>query len=211
VKAIQARVLKLSGPVVEHDITRLLVEWRHGREGALEALLPLVYDELRRIASRQMARERDGHTLQPTALVHEAWMQLAKAAGLDLKDRAHFLAIAARAMRQILVQHARRTNAEKRGAGVTCVELKDDMEVAGGPVPAIDLLALDDALTTLAAQDQRKNHVVEMKYFGGLTDTEIAEVLGVAVVTVRRDLKVAHAFLHWQITGAASRGTAPGE
>jgi RNA polymerase sigma factor (TIGR02999 family) len=195
---------------VEHEITRLLIDIRQGREGALDALLPLVYDELRRIASRQMARERDGHTLQPTALVHEAWVQLAKAAGLDLKDRTHFLAIAARSMRQILVQHARKTNAEKRGAGVTCVELKDDLEAPGGPGPAIDcdLLALDEALTKLAAHDERKNHVVELKYFGGLTDKEIAEVLGVAVVTVRRDLKVAHAFLHWQITGAGSPGGA---
>jgi RNA polymerase sigma factor (TIGR02999 family) len=187
---------------VEADITRLLIEWRHGHEAARDALLPLVYDELRRIASRQMSRERDGHTLQPTALVHEAWMRLASAE-LDLKDRAHFLAIAARVMRQVLVQHARGVNAEKRGAGIPRVELKDDLDVADASASTFDcdLLALDDALVKLAAHDERKNHIVELKYFGGLTDKEISEALGVAVITVRRDLKVAHAFLHWQITG----------
>jgi RNA polymerase sigma-70 factor (ECF subfamily) len=200
-------MLKWRSRVVERDITRLLIEWRQGREAARDALLPLVYDELRRIASRQMARERDGHTLQPTALVHEAWMRLANAE-LDLKDRTHFLAIAARVMRQILVQYARGANAEKRGAGIPRVELKEDLQVADASAAPFDcdLLALDDALEKLAARDQRKNHIVEMKYFGGLTDKEIAELLGVAVITVRRDLKVAHAFLHWQITGVENPG-----
>ena len=204
---IQARVLQLRPRTVEQDITRLLVEWRQGREGARDALVPLVYDELRRIASRQMARERDGHTLQPTALVHEAWMRLASA-GLDLKDRAHFLAIAARVMRQILVQYARGVNAEKRGAGIPRLELKEDLEAADASAAPFDcdLLALDAALVKLAARDERKNHIVELKYFGGLTDKEIAEMLGVAIITVRRDLKVAHAFLHWQITGSGSPG-----
>jgi RNA polymerase sigma factor (TIGR02999 family) len=198
-------VLQLRLRAVEQDITKLLIEWRQGHEAARDALLPLVYDELRRIASRQMARERDGHTLQPTALVHEAWMRLANAR-LDLKDRAHFLAIAARVMRQILVQYARGVNAEKRGAGIPRVELKDDLDVVDASAAPFDcdLLALDDALVKLAANDERKNHIVELKYFGGLTDKEIADVLGVAIVTVRRDLKVAHAFLHWQITGADS-------
>jgi RNA polymerase sigma factor (TIGR02999 family) len=206
-EAIQARVLELRPRVVDRDITRLLIEWRHGHEAARDALLPLVYDELRRIASRQMARERDGHTLQPTALVHEAWMRLANAE-LDLKDRAHFLAIAARVMRQILVQYARGVNAEKRGAGVPRLELKEDLDVADVSARPLDcdLLALDDALVKLAAHDERKNHIVELKYFGGLTDKEIAEVVGVAIITVRRDLKVAHAFLHWQITGSEGPG-----
>jgi RNA polymerase sigma-70 factor, ECF subfamily len=194
---------------VEKDVTRLLIEWRQGHEAARDALLPLVYDELRRIASRQMSRERDGHTLQPTALVHEAWMRLASAE-LDLKDRAHFLAIAARVMRQVLVQHARGVNAEKRGAGVPRVELKDDLDVADASASPFDcdLLALDDALVKLASHDERKNHIVELKYFGGLTDKEISEALGVAVVTVRRDLKVAHAFLHWQMSGSGNAGPA---
>jgi RNA polymerase sigma factor (TIGR02999 family) len=193
---------------VDADITKLLIEWRQGHEAARDALLPLVYDELRRIAARQMSRERDGHTLQPTALVHEAWMRLSNAE-LDLKDRAHFLAIAARVMRQVLVQHARAVNAEKRGAGMPRVELREDLDVAADASAApfdCDLLALDDALLKLAAQDERKNHIVELKYFGGLTDKEIAEALGVAVITVRRDLKVAHAFLHWQMSGAGSGG-----
>jgi RNA polymerase sigma factor (TIGR02999 family) len=194
---------------VEHDITKLLIEWRQGDEAARDALLPMVYDELRRIASRQMAREREGHTLQPTALVHEAWLRLS-GADLDLKDRAHFLAIAARVMRQVLVQHARGVNAEKRGAGVPRVELKDDLDVTGASAAPFDcdLLALDDALVKLAAQDERKNRIVELKYFGGLTDKEIADALGVAVVTVRRDLKVAHAFLHWQMSGSDRPGGA---
>lgn len=192
---------------MEQDITRLLIEWRQGREAARDALMPLVYDELRRIASRQMARERDGHTLQPTALVHEAWMRLPDA-GLDLKDRAHFLAIAARVMRQILVHYARGVNAEKRGAGIPRLELEKALDVADASAAPFDcdLLALDDALLKLAAHDERKSHIVELKYFGGLTDREIAEVLGVAIITVRRDLKVAHAFLHWQITGSGGPG-----
>src|SRR5688572_18728150 len=158
------RVLQLRPRAVERDITKLLIEWRQGHEAARDALLPLVYDELRRIASRQMSRERDGHTLQPTALVHEAWMRLANAA-LDLKDRAHFLAIAARVMRQILVQHARGVNAEKRGAGIPRVELKDDLDVADVSAAPFDcdLLALDDALVKLAAHDERKNQIVELK------------------------------------------------
>jgi RNA polymerase sigma factor (TIGR02999 family) len=194
---------------VEQDITRLLIEWRQGREAARDALLPLVYDELRRIASRQMARERDGHTLQPTALVHEAWMRLANAR-LDVKDRVHFLAIAARVMRQVLVQYARGAHAEKRGAGIPRVELKEDLDVADVSAAPFDcdLLALDAALAKLAAHDERKNHIVELKYFGGLTDKEIAEVLGVAIITVRRDLKVALAFLHWQMAGSEGPGPA---
>ena len=201
-------MLQCGANIVEQNITKLLIEWRHGSEAALDALLPLVYDELRRIASRQMARERGGHTLQPTALVHEAWMQLANAAQLELNDRAHFLAIAARLMRQILVQYARRTNAEKRGSGVPRLELKEELDVSNtSAAPSdCDLLALDEALRKLAAQDERKNHIVELKYFGGLTNEEIAEALGIAVITVRRDLKVAHAFLHWQMSGSDGPG-----
>ncbi len=189
--------------------TGLLLAWGSGDQRAREQMLPLVYDELRRIASRQMARERDAHTLQPTALVHEAWMRLANAE-LDVKDRAHFLAIAARVMRQILIQYARGIHAEKRGGGVPRLELNEDLDVAAGAAAPFDfdLLALDDALAKLASHDERKSHIVELKYFGGLTDKEIAEILGVAVVTVRRDLKVAHAFLHWQIAGSGGAGPA---
>lgn len=190
---------------VEYNVTHLLMEWRQGSQEALDALIPLVYDELHRIASRQMAREREGHTLQATALVNEAWIQLARAGDLNLKDRAHFLALAARMMRQILVQHARSQNSDKRGGGVPRLELNEALDSAASQGPGdCDLFALDQAMTKLAAEDDRKSRIVELKYFGGLTDDEIAEVIGVATITVRRDLRVAHAFLHWQMFGAVA-------
>lgn len=188
---------------MEQDITRLLTEWRQGNQAALDALMPLVYDELHRIASRQMARERGGHTLQATALVSEAWIRMAHASNLDLKDRAHFLAVAARLMRQILVQYARSHNSGKRGGGSPRLELIECVDAGSAPnTPGdCDLLALDHAMTKLAAEDERKSRIVELKYFGGLTNEEIAELFGIAVITVRRDLQVAHAFLHWQMSG----------
>lgn len=190
---------------MEPDITRLLVEWRQGDQAALDALLPLVYDELHHIAARQMARERGGHTLQATALVHEAWIQLARGANVELKDRAHFLALAARVMRQILVQYARSHKSEKRGGGAPRLELIDALDAgsaAAGAPGDCDLLSLDQAMSKLAAKDERKSRIVEMKYFGGLTNDEIAGVIGISVITVRRDLQVAHAFLQWQMSGA---------
>ena len=193
---------------MEEDVTRLLIEWRQGSQDAFNALLPLVYDELRRVASRQMARERTGHTLRATALVHEAWIQLAGAASVDWQDRAHFLAIAARLMRQILIQYARGHDADKRGQGVPRLELDEALGVAG-PSSDCDLLALDEALEKLAAQDERKSRMIEMKYFGGLTNEEIANVLGISLITVRRHLQVAHAFLHWQMSGSAEIAPRP--
>ena len=189
--------------LVEGQFTHLLIEWRQGSQAALDALLPLVYDELRRIAARQMAQERQNHTLQATALVHEAWMRLAGAANIQLQDRAHFVGVAARLMRQILVQYARAHNAEKRGSGAFRLELN---EALGNPVssPEFDLLGLDHALDKLAAQDERKGRIIEMAYFGGLTNEEMAAVLDVSVSTVRRDLQVAHAFLHWQMSGGTT-------
>jgi RNA polymerase sigma factor (TIGR02999 family) len=194
---------------MEREFTRLLIEWRQGNQDALDSLLPLVYDELRRIAARQMARERQGHTLQATALVHEAWLQLAGAAQIDWQDRAHFIAIAARLMRQVLVHHARAHNAEKRGAGAVRLELNEEID---NPAAArdCDLLGLDYALDKLAAHDERKARIIEMAYFGGLTHEEMAAVLGISVSTVGRDLQVAHAFLHWQMSGESSAtGAAP--
>jgi RNA polymerase sigma-70 factor (ECF subfamily) len=203
-QALLCHVLECN-EIVEPNITRLLVEWRQGNQAALDALLPLVYDELHRIASRQMARERQGHTLQATALVHEAWIQLANAANLELKDRAHFLALAARLMRQILVQYARGHNCEKRGGGAPRLELVEALDAGASPAPSTpgdcDLLTLDHAMTKLAAEDERKSRIIELKYFGGLTNDEIAEVVGIAAITVRRDLQVAHAFLQWQMSG----------
>jgi RNA polymerase sigma factor (TIGR02999 family) len=157
-----------------------------------------------------MARERGGHTLQATALVNEAWIQMARAAKLELNDRAHFLAVAARVMRQILVQHARSHNSEKRGSGAPRLELIEALDAGsaasrGGGAPSdCDLLDLDQAMAKLAVEDERKSRIVELKYFGGLTNEEIAEVLGIAAITVRRDLQVAHAFLQWQMSGDAS-------
>ncbi len=144
--------------IVEPNITRLLFEWRQGSEAALDTLLPLVYDELHRIASRQMARERSGHTLQATALVNEAWIQLAHAAKLELKDRAHFLAVAARAMRQILVQHARGHKSVKRGAGAPRLELIEALDASDAAHGDCDLLDLDQAMDKLAVEDERKCH-----------------------------------------------------
>ena len=185
---------------MEGQFTRLLIEWRQGDQAALDALLPLVYDELRRIAARQMARERSDHTLQPTALVHEAWMRLAGAAEIDWQDRAHFVAVAARSMRQILVHYARAHKADKRGAGAFRLELNEALDNPTSS-PEFDLLALDHALDKLAENDERKGRIIEMAYFGGLTNEEVAAVLNVSVSTVRRDLQVAHAFLHWQMSG----------
>jgi RNA polymerase sigma-70 factor, ECF subfamily len=195
--------------LVEGEFTRLLIEWRQGDQAALDALLPKVYEQLRHIAARQMSRERPDHTLQATALVHEAWMQLAGAAKIDWQDRAHFVAVAARVMRQILVHYARTRNAEKRGSGAVRLELNEaiDSRVASREC---DLLGLDDALDKLAANDERKARIIEMAYFGGLTHEEMATVLGVSVRTVRRDLQVAHAFLHWQMSGESNAlGAAP--
>ena len=188
--------------LVEREITRLLVEWRQGSQAALDALLPLVYDELRRIAARQMSRERADHTLQATALVHEAWMHLAGAAKIECQDRVHFVAIAARLMRQVLVHHARAHNAEKRGAGAVRLELNEELD--NPAATECDLLGLDQALDKLATNDERKARIIEMAYFGGLTNEEMATVLGISVSTVRRDLQIAHAFLYWQLSGENS-------
>ncbi len=192
---------------MEQDITRLLMEWRQGNQAALDALTPLVYDELHRIASRQMARERGGHTLQATALVSEAWIRMAQVGQLELKDRAHFLAVAARLMRQILVQYSRSHKSDKRGGGSPRLELIEAIDAGGeaGSPGDCDLLVLDHAMTKLSVEDERKSRIVELKYFGGLTNDEIAEVLGIAAITVRRDLQVAHAFLHWQMSGNAAQ------
>jgi RNA polymerase sigma-70 factor (ECF subfamily) len=198
---------------VDENVTVLLTAWRQGDPLAFDALLPLVYEELRRIASRQMSRERDGHTLRATAVVHEAWIQLARGSNVEWRDRVHFLAIAARMMRQVLIQYARAHNAEKRGDGALRLAFNEALDTPGPASSDCDMLALDQALERLAAQDERKSRIVEMKYFGGLTNEEIAEVLGIAAITVRRDLQVAHAFLHWQLSGTAEAGasaTPPG-
>lgn len=180
-------------PVPPFDVTRLLLSWKDGDEQALQQLMPLVYSELRRIAEVHLRRERPGHTLQPTALIHEAYLKLAKQGMPDWQSRAHFFGIASRIMRQVLVDWARKNYAAKRGGEGAKVQLDEASAVSGER--GSELLALDDALNALAKFDERGSRAVEMKYFGGLPLDEIAEALGVSVPTVGRDLRAAEAWL----------------
>lgn len=180
------------------DVTQLLLDWNAGDQAALAELMPLVYAELRQIAARQLRRERHEHTLQPTALVHEAWLRLVQTKRLTWQNRAHFLGVAAELMRRILVDHARRRSAGIRGGGETRLALDEALDVA--QPREVALLALDDALTSLAALDPRQSRIVELKYFGGLEIDEIAEVLGISPATVKRDWQWARAWLHREIS-----------
>lgn len=175
------------------DITTLLTAWRQGDAGALESLTPLVYDELRRRASAHLARERRAHTLQPTALVHEAYLKLMDQEALSFADRAHFYALAARLMRQILVDHARSKGAAKRGGDRHRVSWHEDVGWSG---PGdIALLDLDRALDTLKERDERQARLVELRFFGGLSITQTAEVMVLSPATVKREWRLARAFL----------------
>jgi RNA polymerase sigma factor (TIGR02999 family) len=180
------------------DVTQLLLDWNAGDQHALAELMPLVYAELRQIAARQLRRERSDHTLQATALVHEAWLRLVQTERLTWQNRAHFLGVAAELMRRVLVDHARRRSAGKRGSGETRLSLNEAIDVA--QPREINLLALDDALTSLAALDPRQSKIVELKYFGGLEIEEIAEVVGISPATVKRDWQWARAWLHREIS-----------
>jgi RNA polymerase sigma-70 factor (ECF subfamily) len=164
-----------------------------GPGSELDAVWPQVYDELRRLARRSMRGQRQEHTLEPTALVHEAYLKLSRSPGLDASDRAKFLGLAARAMRQILVDHARGKVAGKRGSGSIRVELAE--EAGAATPPAVDLLALHQALERLGALDERKVRIMEMRYLAGLTVEEVAEVLGLSAPTVKRDAAMAKAWL----------------
>ena len=175
------------------EITRLLIDWRGGDPAALEQLIPLVHEELRRLARRHMAHERVGHTLQATALVNEAFVRLIDVRQVKWQDRAHFFAMSSRLMRRILVDFARSKGYQKRGGGAQKVSFDEALLVAREP--GQDLVALDDALTALAAFDGRKAQVVEMRFFGGLSVEETAEALNVSVDTVMRDWKLAKAWL----------------
>ena len=180
------------------DVTRLLVEWRDGNAEALDALMPLVYDELRRLARGYLGRERGSHTLQPTALVNEAYLRLVDQRRVQWQNRAHFFGIAAQIMRRLLVDHARSIRADKRGGGVTRLAL-DVASFAAAEVRAVDVEELDRALERLAALDERQSRVVELRYFAGATNEETAEALGIAVATVKRDWTMARAWLRKQI------------
>ncbi len=182
-----------------HDVTRLLLDLQQGREGAADALVPLVYAELHDLAVHYMRGERDSHTLQPTALVHEAYMRLVDQRNASWQNRSHFFGIAAQAMRRILVDHARRKRASKREGGE---RVTLDESVAEAPQRSVDLIALDDALLKLAALDPRQARVVELRYFGGLDIEQTAESLGISPATVKRDWTFARAFLQREMDGA---------
>ncbi len=186
------------------EVTRLLLEWKGGDAAALDRLLPLVYAELRRIAARHLRHERPGHTLQPTALVHEAYLRLVSAPELEWQDRAHFFGVAARLMRQILVDHARARQRAKRGGEVRKVSLDEAPEAR--VTADVDLLALDEALGRLADLDPQQSRVVELRYFGGLTTEETAEVVGVSPATVKREWTLAKAWLRRELGGAGDSG-----
>jgi RNA polymerase sigma factor (TIGR02999 family) len=174
-------------------VTQLLLAWGGGDSEALEKLTPLVYEELHRLAVRSMAAERPDHTLQPTALVHEAYVRLMSSKDVPWKDRAHFFALSARLMRRILVDFARSRRSEKRGRGDTPVSLEEITEVSSQKAPY--LVVLDDALTRLAEVDARKSEVVELRFFGGLSVEETAEALKISRDTVLRDWKMARLWL----------------
>jgi RNA polymerase sigma factor (TIGR02999 family) len=181
------------GAATPQDVTLLLEAWSRGDASALEKLVPLVYRELHLRARRAMARERDAHSLQTTALIHEAYLRLVGSAPVDWESRSHFFAIAARLMRRILVDHARARRSQKRGGAARPIEFDEELVVAGPP--GRDLVSLDEALTALAAQDERKAKVVEMRFFGGLSVDETAELLSVSPQTVLRDWKLSKAWL----------------
>ena len=180
------------------DVTELLIAWRKGNREAFEGLVPLVYDELRKLARAHLRRERTNHSLQATALVHEVYLRLVNVSRMTFDGRAHFLALAARLMRQILVDHARRKGAARRGGGVTVVELTDGAKAAE-PM-GVDILALDRALDELAAFDARQRDLVELKFFAGLTIDETAAALGVSAATVEREWSIAKAWLHRRLS-----------
>ena len=184
------------------DVTQLLLASREGNGEALERILPLVYEELRSMADRRMRREAGGHTLQPTALVNEAYLCLAAQKHVSWRNRSHFLAIAAQTMRHILVDHARMRAAAKRGGDRHRITLVDGLIATGGP--DVDLLALDDALEGLARLDPAKARLVELRFFGGLTIDESADVLSVSPATIKRMWSLAQAWLYRELKGSGS-------
>jgi RNA polymerase sigma factor (TIGR02999 family) len=189
-------------PPTGPETTELLRRWRGGDAEARDRLVERVYDELRALARRALAREAGPRTIEATALVHEAYLRLMGDSQVEIQDRGHFFAVAARVMRNILVDHARARNAQRRGGGARQVELDTDV---GGRQPDVDMLALDEALARLEAVDRRKCQVVEMKFFAGLTEQEIAGVLGVGRATVERDWAFARSWLQIQM----APGSAP--
>ncbi len=185
------------------EVTRLLHQWANGDVAALDRLMPIVYRELHKRAKQYMAGEDPGHTLQTTAVIHEAYLRLAGGAEQNWANRDHFFGVAAKAMRHVLVDHARKRQAGKRGEDIRRVTLDDALAVAAGA--AAEMVALDDALEVLAKLDARKAQVVELRYFGGLNAAEIARILRVSPETVERDWKFAKSFLKQEINGGKKK------
>ena len=181
-----------------YPVTELLSRWSDGDTTARDALIPIVYDELRRVAKRCLGGQRSDHTLQPTALVHEAYLRLVKQDNLEWQNRAHFFAMAARAMRQILVDHARRRAAAKRGGGA--ITLVFDEPAAPRQNSALDLIALDDALQKLATLDPRQCEIVELRFFGGLSVEETSHVVDISPATIKREWATARLWLHREMS-----------
>lgn len=189
------------------EVTQLLADWGRGDKSAFDKLFPLVHQELRRIAQRQMNHERPGHTLQATALVNEAYLKLAGNEGFEWRDRAHFYAVCAQVMRHVLIDHARAHARDKRGGGAVQVSLND--AIALGEQRAEELVALDEALRSLEHLDPQKGRIVEMRYFGGLSIEETAEVLDISPRTVRREWRRAKAWLYRMISEGVADETRP--
>jgi RNA polymerase sigma factor (TIGR02999 family) len=182
------------------DVTRLLSDWSNGDQAALDQLLPLVYSELRRLASAYLRRERSNHTLQSTALVHEAFMRMVHQQDVQWKNRAHFFAIASQMIRRILVDYARSQHAEKRGSGAVKLALDEAMAVPQAPATDVDLLGLNDALDRLAALDERQSRIVELRFFAGLSIEETAEVMSLSPASIKREWQTARAWLFREMT-----------
>lgn len=181
----------------QQEVTKLLIRLTEGDNAVLDALLPAVYDELRRLAANYLRRERVGHTLQPTALVHEAYLRMVDQTRVEWQNRAHFFGVAAQMMRRILVDHARGQAAEKRGGDVQKISLDENIDVSA--LRASELVALDEALERLAAIDPQKSRLVELRFFGGLSVEETAEVMGVSAPTVKRHWRLAKAWLYGEV------------
>jgi RNA polymerase sigma factor (TIGR02999 family) len=189
----------------DQDVTALLDDWSRGDRDALDRLLPLVYRELRGVAARQLHRERNGHTLQPTALVHEAYLRLVEQRDVDWQNRAHFFGVAAQVMRRVLVDHARRQAARKRGDNLQRVPLEDVIDSSS--TTEIPVIGLDEALTRLERVDRGLARIVELRAFGGLTIDEAAHVLKISPSTIKRDWRTAKAWLTRELGGETNRGS----
>lgn len=190
-------------PALPEEITQLLMNWGQGDQAALDELVPLVYPELRRLAKRLMNRENRAHTLQTSALINEAYLKLVDQKNVEWENRAHFFAVAAQVMRHILIDHARRYGYEKRGAGAPHVPLDEAAIVQ--EERAAQLVALDEALNALAALDPRKSQIIELRFFGGLTAEETAEVMKISPSTAQREWRAAKAWLHHTMTSAPNK------